>query len=627
MKNADTVEIGDEAVVDNKKFLEYCQYLRQKYPVNKKVLFIQIPQFLLNSFNVEVAKNKGYYAFPPTGLQCLYEALKGKDLEFRVFDLNLEILKNVHEDENFKVENWVDLLKDFLKDYDPFIIGVSCMFDAGIHPLKQVLKFLKERDRSVVIAGGVICTYEWENLLSHEECHFTIKGEAEYKLNYLFDHLTGENKNHSPTANIYFRHNGEFIETQGEIKKVNFQTNMIDSYSLVDIKQYYRYGSLNPFSRIAGIYKSPFAAIQMNRGCRAECSFCAVRDFMGKGVRSRSVDLVLEEMEYLIKEHGVKHFEWLDDDLLFLRNDLQILLQEIVDRKWNITWSANNGLIAASVDEKTMQLISDSGCIGFKIGIETGNAELLRKMKKPATLEKFRTLAALSRKYPKPFVGGNIIVGYPGETFAQLMDSYNFCMELGLDWYAFTVCQIIRGASAFNDFHDYFVKQINNEGKDIKNFIPTRDTSDGRLLTDSSVFKGLDIFRLDYNLVPSAEQVKEIWFTFNMICNFINNKNLREGGNPEKFNSWVEMAQTAYPTNPYMSLFLALGCILTGDNSKAGELYGKAIQFGNTDYWRERFNAFGLDKIVKNFPITKEEVYRSMDYLKAIVEERSLERK
>ncbi len=623
MHSVDTVDIKNEVTVDNKKLLEYCQYLRQKYPVNKKVLFVQIPQFLLNSFNVDVARNKGYYAFPPTGLQCLYESLKNRDLEFRVFDLNLEILKRVHEDANFKIENWVDLLEDFFKDYDPFIVGVSCMFDAGIHPLKQVLQFLRKSGRSVVIAGGVICTYEWENLLSHEECHFTIKGEAEYKLNYLFDHLMEKSQNHSPTANIYFRYNGEFVETQGDIKKVNLQTNMIDSYSLVDIKQYYRYGSLNPFSRIAGIYKSPFAAIQMNRGCRAECSFCAVRDFMGKGVRSRSVDLVLEEMSYLISRHGVRHFEWLDDDLLFLRNDLQILLQEIIDRKWNITWSANNGLIAASVDEKTMKLMSDSGCIGFKIGIETGNAELLKKMKKPATLEKFRHLAILSRKYPRPFVGGNIIVGYPGETFAQLMDSYNFCMELKLDWYAFTVCQIIRGASAFSDFHDYFVKQINNEGKNVKNFIPTRDTSDGRLLTDDSILKGLDIFQMAYDFVPNEQQIKEIWFTFNMVCNFMSNKNLKEGGTPEKFNSWVEMAQMAYPTNPYMNLFLALGYTITGGRGKARELYNKAIKFGDTDYWRDRFKSFGLDKIVRDFPAQKKEVYESMDYLEAFIKERS----
>ena len=166
----------------------------------------------------------------------------------------------------------------------------------------QVLDFLKSRERSVTITGGVVSTYEYQNLLDRDLCHFVIKGEGENKLNFLFDHLTGKAENHAQTPDICFKPNDTVIQTQGPPDAVAVQGDLIDSYSQVPVEEYHNYGSLNPFSRIAGIYKSPYAAIQMNRGCRAACTFCAVRDFNGRFVRTRPVDEVLSEMDFLINQ-------------------------------------------------------------------------------------------------------------------------------------------------------------------------------------------------------------------------------------------------------------------------------------------------------------------------------------
>jgi len=607
---------GEDTAFANQPLKDYCVELRERYTPNNKVLLIQIPQSILKSFNPDVALKRGYYSFPPTGLQYLYESFKTRGLDVKILDLNLNLLKRVHEDPNFDHNDWVSLLEEYLETFDPFIVGVSCMFDAGIGPLIQILDFLKKRGGSVTMTGGVVSTYEYKNLLDRELCHFVIKGEGENKLNYLFDHLTGNSEDRTPTPGICFKPESAVLESQGPPDAVAVRGDLIDSYDQVPVQEYYNYGSLNPFSRIAGIYKSPFAAIQMNRGCRAACTFCAVRDFNGKAVRTRPVESVLAEMNFLVNQRGIKHFEWLDDDLLFAKKDLQFLLQSIIDRKWDITWSANNGLIAAVVDEYTMSLIRDSGCIGFKIGIETGNAEMLRTVKKPGTLAKFREFGQMIKEYDQVFVGGNFIIGFPNETFSQMMDSFWFNAEMNLDWAAFTICQIIRGASAFSDFEDYFVSQMNSDGDLIKNFLPVRDSANGQFTADDGISKGLDVFKLDPSLVPTEEQNKEIWFTFNLVGNYINNKNLRPGGRVEKFISWVEMAQTAYPTNPYMSLFLAMGYVLDGQGEQAAEHLEKAQTFHQTDYWMGRFIAFGLIEVLNDFPSSKDGVYQAIESLR-----------
>ena len=197
-----------------------------------------------------------------------------------------------------------------------------------------------------------------------------------------------------------------------------------------------------------------------------------------------------------------------------------------------------------------------------------------------------------------------------------MMDTYRFSLELNLDWYPFTICQIIRGASAFSDFEDYFDAQMESDGTLIKNFLPVRDSVNGQLHADTLVSKGLAVFNLDPNLVPNEDQIKEIWFTFNLVGNYINNKNLTEDGHVEKFISWVEMAQSAYPTNPYMSLFLALAYIIADNQEQADAHYKKAVTYYQTEYWMDRFMSFGLLDVVNNFPTDKSEVFQAVNGLR-----------
>lgn len=600
---------------DNSALDAYCAQLRQTLPSNNRLLLIQIPQVILGSFNREIALARGYYAFPPTGLQYLFEAIKHRGLDVHILDLNYELLKRVFEDPDFDHNDWPTLLEEEIARFAPGIVGVSCLFDMAIGPMVEVLERVRRRGQSVVIAGGIIATYEWESLLSRSLAHFVVRGEGENKLNFLLDKLLLQDSGCAAVPGILFN-DGALRESRGAPDVVMAHGNLIDSYALIPIETYKKYGSLNPYSRQTDALGHPFAAIQFSRGCRAECTFCSVRDFMGKGVRCRSVDDVMAEIEFLYHGKGVRHFEWLDDDLLFYRHEIKELFRRIIDKGLDIRWSANNGLIASSIDEEMLDLIQRSGCIGFKIGIETGNEEMLRKVKKPGKHGKFLNFSRMLKSYPRPFVGGNFIVGLPGETFGQMMDSFRFAIEMELDWAAFTVCQVIRGASAFSDSGEYFEHQMKTDGAKTANFIPVRESATGLVNTDARVKHNMGVFLLPSAEVPSADQIKEIWFAFNIIVNYICNKNLRPAGDPRKFIAWVETARRAYPSNPYMLLFLAVGHRLSGNDIAAQELLRSARLCADSDYWRDRFAAFRLDTLLNGFPASPDAAYVVLDTLR-----------
>ncbi|MBU3956390.1 B12-binding domain-containing radical SAM protein [bacterium] len=588
--------------------------------MNNKVLLIQTPQFMPDAFNRKVAQQRGCYAYPPAGLQCIANALSDRDLEIDILDLNYHVLKSVVNEENFDDIKGTGILDEYLNRHNPSIIGVTCLTIYGdifedTHPLTCLLKHLRKRDKSIIIAGGPIATNEYENYLKKDLCHFVIEGEGENKIKFLFDYLFEGGSDYNSLRGIYFKDKGNIKETSGRKDNVALKGNLINTYKKLPIEDYSSVGSLNPFSRMAGLDKR-FAGIQLNRGCRANCKFCGVAEFMGKGLRQYPVHDLLEEIHYLVKERGVRHFEILDDDFLGYGEFLKALITLLKDmkelnKKYGISWSAGNGLIAASLTEDLLGLMRDSGCIGFRIGIESGNGNMLKKMRKPVTLSVLRKTGKKLRKFPEIFVAGNYIMGLLGEeTFGEMLDTFKFSAEMNLDWTAFTTFQFTSKATMAAEH----LKPVDNSATD---FIPAKDTAGREILETEGIVSGPAIFNMPKSSVPSHEQIKQIWFTFNLVANYINNKNLKPGGMPEKFISWVEAVRVVYPENPYMPLFTGIGCVLLGRQELANKYLEKTKEnLRVSEYWRKRFSQFGLTDLINRFPQNDEKAQEVLEPLR-----------
>jgi len=592
----------------------YAAHLRQQFGPGRRLLLVQTPQFLFETINPEVIRNRGYYAYPPTGLQRLATALSGRDIEVEIFDLNLHVLQQIAQDGYLDPQQWLRLLDERLDAFGPNMVGVTCLtvytdlFGAN-HPLTATLRHLKARDEHLVIIGGATASNEAQRYVEEGLCHFAVDGEGEDRLNFLLDVYERPSDSLTPVAGVFFPWEGRAVKTQGRCDSVKLEGNLIASYAAVEVEQYCRVGSLNPYSRMAGM-DTAYGVFQLNRGCRANCKFCGVRSFTGKGVRSHSVRQVVEEVRYLAEQRSVRHFEVLDDDFLADREAVTELLIGLgqLHRQHKITWAANNGLMTSSITRELLDLMRDSGCLGFKIGIESGNAEMLRRIRKPGTLESFARAADLLEDYPELFVGGNYIIGLFGEeTFGQMLETFAFSVRLNLDWSSFTVFQFTSKPNAAEE-------NLKTDAHAATDFIPGKDSANREIQDDRSLPLGADVFSLPVDLVPSRTLVKNIWLTFNLLGNYIGNKNLRPGGRPEKFVAWIDAVRVAYPTNPYMFLFAGLGRILMGEADRAQELFqaGRTLVDRSAN-WQYRFSKFGLNDLLEHPPEKPDEVYQSLE--------------
>ncbi len=592
----------------------YTARLRQQFGPAQRILLVQTPQFLFETINPEVVRNRGYYAYPPTGLQRLAASLADRDIDVRIIDLNLQVLKDIAQDEQFDPQGWLRVLDEHLDTFRPTIVGVTCLtvytdLFGGNHPLTGTLRHLSNRGEHLVMVGGPTATNEIDRYVRDGLCHYGVEGEGEDRLNYLLDLYEGRSGLDEAISGITFPWEGRAQHTEGGCPNVELRGNLIDTYEGVDVEAYCQVGSLNPYSRMAG-QDTVYSVFQLNRGCRGNCKFCGVRSFMGKGVRTHSVDEVIAEVDYLVRQRSVRHFELLDDDFLADQKPAAELLRALggLHREYGITWSANNGLMTNSITPELLDLMRDSGCLGFKIGIESGNPQMLRRVRKPGTLESFARVARLLDGYPELFVGGNYIIGLFGEeTFGQMIDTFTFSVHLNLDWSSFTVFQ-------FTSKPNCEAENLKTDGDWATDFIPGKDNSDREIEDDRSLPLGAEVFSLALDLVPSRALVKNIWLTFNVLGNCVGNKNLKPGGQPEQFVAWVDAVRVAYPSNPYMLLFAGLGRVLMGQADLARAMYRDAqVIVDNSSNWQYRFAKFGLDELLEAGPAEPNEVYRRLE--------------
>ena len=228
---------------------------------------------------------------------------------------------------------------------------------------------------------------------------------------------------------------------------------VMPAYEKMDIKDHSKYGTIGSWH---GMLKKDIvvSTAQSNRGCRA-CTFCNVRTYHGKTVRHRTVDSVVDELLRLQNDYGVEHIVWLDDDLLKDHKRTLEMFNEMVKRNLRLTWDATNGVIAHSLKQKEIvQGAYESGCIGLHIGIESGNPEILKQIRKPGTVETFIEASEILKMYPKINTRALLMLGFPNETLSMIFDTIELAEKINFDWANLSILQPWKGTPIYEEMSD-----------------------------------------------------------------------------------------------------------------------------------------------------------------------------
>jgi radical SAM superfamily enzyme YgiQ (UPF0313 family) len=350
------------------------------------------------------------YTEAPLGLAYIAAILE-KEFDVKIFDC--------------VAMRWnLDKYGEELKNFSPDIIGITAMTPilssaaAVAKTTKQILPNAK-----IVLGGPHITLLAEETMKEISEIDFGVMGEGEYVMqNLAFALRDGKALDFK---GIIYRKEGKLVN--------NGRSDLIQDLDALPFPARH----LLPIDRYTKIMGEPkkFVTMMTARGCPYNCIFCAKAMF-GRIYRERSVKNVIEEIDQLKKEYGIKEIVFYDDSFTLNKNRIMKLCDEMIKLDYNIKWKCETRVNL--VDEKLLKKMKEAGCYVIAYGIESGVQKNLDFLAKGVKLEDIQKGVKMTKDAGIE-VEAYLIIGIPGETKEEVEETIRFAKELDVDYVQFSI--------------------------------------------------------------------------------------------------------------------------------------------------------------------------------------------
>lgn len=274
----------------------------------------------------------------PLGLSCLVSSIKGHNL--KVFD------PNVSKDPYVELANTLDRFR-------PDIVGISIRNIDSTNKRKVVFYYKYLRDMidvvksniyspSKIIVGGSGFSM-FANEIMHDESRvdYGVFLEGEQTFPELIENL----EQPEIVKGIFYRRDGEAIFT-GPRDQVDLNSVPFPDRTVI---------SLEPYK---GTRDS--IGVETKRGCMLDCIYCVYGFLNGKRLRLRNPGMVVDEIETLVRDMGVKRFTFVDAVFNIPLSHAEVICKEMIKRNLDVSWSA--WFHEKYMTEEFVQLVKEAGC-------------------------------------------------------------------------------------------------------------------------------------------------------------------------------------------------------------------------------------------------------------------------
>jgi anaerobic magnesium-protoporphyrin IX monomethyl ester cyclase len=377
-----------------------------------------------------------------------------------------------------------DQLSVEIKNINPDVVGVSVLMDQYGKAGHMVAEITKLIDGDILtVMGGVYATVNPEFVVKDDNIDYVVIGEAEYIFRDLLNYLRG-NSDVEISSGIAYKSNGVIVN-KGHSELIKDLSKLPrPAYHLIDFLSY-----ANAYSDRKSVdapMDYPYARIVTSRGCPFKCTFCQVPTIQGRYFRKRSIEHILDEISWLKNEYGVKALIFDDDNLYTNMKNAKQLFQAMIDNNLKLPWVS----IATAVfrlDEEMIDLMYESGCRYIDIAIESGSERVINEIvKKPIEHKQAIRLVKYARK-KRIFVSSNFIIGFPGETWDEILETISFAEVLDVDYAKIFIAIPLKNTEMYNQAKE---KNLLKDGDSESIW-----TSGGMLETDEFSSEDLTILR------------------------------------------------------------------------------------------------------------------------------------
>ena len=365
---------------------------------------------------------------PPVGLAYVAGALREAGHAVDVIDGVGESLETRHPAPNdcyiygLSLEQVVERVPE-----DAGIIGVSAGFSFEWPTCRDLVAMLRARFPDVLlIGGGEHMTAMPEASLEGSALDLGVLGEGEETAVELADAVAAGSPDLSAIQGIVYKEaDGTITLNPRRPRKRAIDDIALPAWDLVPIEEYLDRG----FG--FGVNRGRSMPLVGSRGCPYQCTFCSNPQMWTTRWVPRDADLLLDEIESYQKKYGAQNFDFYDLTAIVKKSWIIDFCNKIHERGLTFTWQLPSGTRSEAIDEEVARALYGSGCRNLSYSPESGSPSVLTRIKKKIKTDSvIESIAGCVRAGLN--IKTNIMLGFPGETYKEVFESYRFIIRMAL---------------------------------------------------------------------------------------------------------------------------------------------------------------------------------------------------
>lgn len=314
-------------------------------------------------------------------------------------------------------------IEKHLRDFLPDVVGLSVMSALASKSAIKISKIVKKHHKPV-IWGGFLASALPELCFKEGCVDYIVVGEGEITFSELLNALETGAPLNTIDGLAYVDKDG--VHRNKDRAFADLKTFPKMDWSLVNPKKYLQVYFL--------CKKSLFQ--YYSKGCPAKCTFCFNPDYHKSSHRVRSTEHVVEEIEYLIKNHGVDGIYFADEYWVPEKETMHKFFSLIKEKNLDFKWGVQTRL--GVLDPDDLQNMYNAGCRWILFGVESGCKDRIKEIKKGIDLDKIKDTFAVCRNIGITTQSA-FIIGYPDETEDEVKQTVRLALDLNANLAPFSI--------------------------------------------------------------------------------------------------------------------------------------------------------------------------------------------